>query len=589
MRLPSHIERKYTYRVTLTPTYSASHALVIGINSYKVAPRLSYAVSDATAMAAVLSEQFLFPQKNIHLLLEGAATRNAILDNFLSFACDGTELNDRLVVFFAGHGHTVRSSRGEVGYLVPWDGDSSKLSTLIRWDELTRNADLIEAKHILFLMDACYGGLAIMRALRPGSMRFLKDMLLRRSRQVLTAGKADEVVADLGGPLPNHSVFTGHLLEALGGKAADPSGVLTANGVVAYVYQNVSNDPESRQTPHFGYLAGDGDLVFSDILLAEPTKEKQDPLIPDEDILIAVPGVLTGDEGEKSMTVAGQAKDLLSEERLKIRLHDLVSQKTREVLSATGEDYFSVQGTWSPEEFLARLQKYESVTRELLEIQSLLGFWGEPFHHASFVLSPKRLAARLKNSGGLTVWLALRYYPLLLLLYCGGISAVAARKYDNLRELMHTNVPDPTNQNQEHPLIRCVAKQMSDLTDVFKTLPGHAQQYTPRSEYLLKVLQPLIDDLLYLGPEYETSFDRFEVLYALEHARLYAKEGVGRIWGPVGRFGWKRNAYSAVIVEAEHEGESWAPIKAGLFDGSIDTFKEIASKYGSGLDQLNWY
>src|SRR5439155_514704 len=122
---------------------------IIGINRYKTAPPLSYAVSDATAIAAALSDRFLFPQNNIHLLLESNATRAAILEQFLSFACEGTEVNDRLIVFFAGHGHTVKSSRGEVGYLVPWDGDCGKLASLIRWDELTRNADLIEAKHIL--------------------------------------------------------------------------------------------------------------------------------------------------------------------------------------------------------------------------------------------------------------------------------------------------------------------------------------------------------------------------------------------------------------------------------------------------------
>jgi uncharacterized caspase-like protein len=113
---------------------------------------------------------------------------------------------------------------------VPYDGNPEKLATLIRWDELTRNADLITAKHILFIMDACYGGLAITRALKPGTMRFQKDMLMRPARQVLTAGKADEVVADLGGPLPNHSVFTGHLIEALQGKAESVPGLLTANG-----------------------------------------------------------------------------------------------------------------------------------------------------------------------------------------------------------------------------------------------------------------------------------------------------------------------------------------------------------------------
>jgi hypothetical protein len=45
-------------------------------------------------------------------------------------------------------------------------------------------------------------------------MRFLRDMLQRFSRQVLTAGKADETVADENGPRPGHSIFTSHLLEA---------------------------------------------------------------------------------------------------------------------------------------------------------------------------------------------------------------------------------------------------------------------------------------------------------------------------------------------------------------------------------------
>ena len=38
---------------------------------------------------------------------------------------------------------------------VPVDGDVADASTFIRWDELTRNGELIAAKHILFLMDAC--------------------------------------------------------------------------------------------------------------------------------------------------------------------------------------------------------------------------------------------------------------------------------------------------------------------------------------------------------------------------------------------------------------------------------------------------
>jgi hypothetical protein len=54
----------------------------------------------------------------------------------------------------------------------------------------------------------------------------------RFSRQVLTAGKADEAVADSNGPRPGYSISTGHLLDAVEG-AALSDGVLTASGVMA--------------------------------------------------------------------------------------------------------------------------------------------------------------------------------------------------------------------------------------------------------------------------------------------------------------------------------------------------------------------
>ena len=44
--------------VELLPKYSSSRALVIGINAYKTAPPLGYAVSDATAVAVILVDKF---------------------------------------------------------------------------------------------------------------------------------------------------------------------------------------------------------------------------------------------------------------------------------------------------------------------------------------------------------------------------------------------------------------------------------------------------------------------------------------------------------------------------------------------------
>jgi uncharacterized caspase-like protein len=154
-----------TAKTVYKSKYSNSWALVLGINNYKYAAPLGYATNDANALVTVLVDRFAFPKENISLLLDKSATQDAIRAAFMNYAdAHKIQPDDRLLVFFAGHGHTVRGKRGEVGFLVPADGNAEDLNTLIRWDELTRNADLIPAKHVFFLMDACYGGLALLRS-----------------------------------------------------------------------------------------------------------------------------------------------------------------------------------------------------------------------------------------------------------------------------------------------------------------------------------------------------------------------------------------------------------------------------------------
>ena len=242
-----------------SPQYADGWALVVGINRYAHAPPLAIACADAESIAEVLVGDLGFPKKNVCVLLDDEATGTSIMERYLAF--EKLSANDRLLVFFAGHGITVQGQRGPVGYLVPVDGLCDKKNTLIRWDELTRDAEIIPAKHILFIMDACYSGLAIPRTAGAGEKRFISEMLQRFSRQVITAGKADETVADGGGPTGNNSIFTGHLLEGLRGRASD-NGVLTASYLMDYVYKKVATDPRSNQTPHFGHLEGDGDFIL---------------------------------------------------------------------------------------------------------------------------------------------------------------------------------------------------------------------------------------------------------------------------------------------------------------------------------------
>ncbi len=249
------------YTGNYKPLYDRSWALVIGINDYEHAGPLSYARKDAEDVASAL-HGFGFADDGIELITDRDASKVRIMEQFLQYIELAVSPDDRIVVFFAGHGVTLPGYRGQVGYLVPADGDPRRPASLIRWDELTRNADLIPAKHILFILDACFSGLACKRVLQPGTNRFVSDMLQRRSRQVIAAGKADEVVADGGGPGGHNSIFTGYLLQGLGGAAATSRGTITASTLMNYVYTKIAEDPLAEQTPHYGHVDGDGDLVL---------------------------------------------------------------------------------------------------------------------------------------------------------------------------------------------------------------------------------------------------------------------------------------------------------------------------------------
>lgn len=573
-----------------SPEYLSSHALIVGINNYQVASPLGYAINDAEAIAQLLVDEFGFDEENVLLLTDANATKARIMDSFLSYASK-SDINDRILFFFAGHGHTVSGRRGEVGFLVPYDGERGSLSTLIRWDELTRNAELIPAKHVLFVMDACYGGLAITRSLAPGSTRFLKDMLLRYSRQVLTAGKANEIVSDAGGPIPGHSVFTGHFIEALKGKAACEGGIITANGVMAYVYERVARDQQSHQTPHYGFIDGDGDLIFKAAILDSPKKEEE----KDEDVLIAVPSSMPMTNIDASGNVINVTKEYLSDSRYTIKLHDLVVQELREVLLQTSEDNFAVQGiNWSLEEFTRRLKEYERIVDDLLRILSCIAYWGKQEHLPVLKMALMRLTDRLEPESGLGVWQDLRWYPTMLLLYGTGISALASDRYDNLAAILLTRVGSSRSTTSSTPFTLAIGKAITKLHGEFKRLPGHERQYVPHSEYLFKLLQPTLDDLLFLGRDYEQDFDRFEVLLALVHADLKQSNGSHDIWGPIGRFGWKFHHYDVnplkdLIADANGQKESWGPLKAGLFGGDYTRFEKIASEYTRLVAGLSWF
>jgi len=246
--------------------YHESWAAIIGIDDYASWQKLQYAAHDAQGVKDLLIQKYSFKPDHIFTLLNREATRQNILSLLGDKLADPklVQREDRVLVFYAGHGATRKLASGrELGYIIPVDADLSNYEgSAISMTNFQDISEAIPAKHLLFVMDSCYSGLALTRGggMAP-SQNYLNEISRREARQMFTAGGADQQVSDNG---PNgHSVFTWTLLQGLDGRAdLNGDGVITATELAAYVAPAVS--ALSHQTPAFGNLPGTegGDFIF---------------------------------------------------------------------------------------------------------------------------------------------------------------------------------------------------------------------------------------------------------------------------------------------------------------------------------------
>jgi len=257
----------YGLALTTEDIYDNSYALIIGIDKYQNVQNLNYAVKDAESIQDILVNTFDFPKDNVRLLTNEDATKQNIIEAFSDITTKAED-NDRVLIYFAGHGETMDLPEGgEMGYLLPVDGNSNNLYlSSIGMDELKKISLMSNAKHLLYLVDACYGGLAAIgsRGLdAKTTSNFIEKITKNKSRQIITAGGRGEQVIEKSEW--GHSAFTLNLNRGLKEGNADLNGddYITANELGMFLSEKVTIDSDNQQTPQYGRMTSqEGEFVF---------------------------------------------------------------------------------------------------------------------------------------------------------------------------------------------------------------------------------------------------------------------------------------------------------------------------------------
>ncbi len=242
--------------------FTASHALLVGIDAYQNRiPQLTTAVNDATALAKTLASLHGYQVKTLTNDQATRATLLAELDPEQSGSwASQLGSDDRVIVYFAGHGLAEQSDDGPAGYLLlqdahkdqPNETDKTEIDlddpdqfdgfeqdhNFLAMGRLNKLLSQLPCRHLLLILDCCFAG-----AMRWATLRAIhvppKEIHQQRYQhyiqspawQLLTSAAYDQKALDVlkgftyaperPSTLDRHSPFAKALITALTKDVAD--------------------------------------------------------------------------------------------------------------------------------------------------------------------------------------------------------------------------------------------------------------------------------------------------------------------------------------------------------------------------------
>ena len=243
------------------PLYAASHALVIGASGYTRGwPDLPGVRDDFERVRSALIDHGF--QVETVVDPDSVELREAIRSFVLRH---GHQVDHRLLIYFAGHGHTLKLAYGEeMGYILAVDTPlpdkdrSGFYAHALDMQQIEVYAKRIQAKHVLFVFDSCFSGsiFSLSRAI-PENISY---KTAKPVRQFITSGSADE-------PVPDTSIFARQFVGALAGEAdINQDGYITGTELGEFLQDTVVNYSRGTQHPQYGKIRNrmldKGDFVF---------------------------------------------------------------------------------------------------------------------------------------------------------------------------------------------------------------------------------------------------------------------------------------------------------------------------------------
>ncbi|WP_426528472.1 PAN domain-containing protein [Bradyrhizobium sp. McL0615] len=211
--------------------FQKSIAVLVGVGNYDKFPSLSAPAADALRVRDFLRDEAGFDQ--IITLTDEKATYARIAELMETTIPNALGQNDRFLFYFSGHGVTRALATTKRGYLVLKNSGRGEWQNMIDMERMKQwTENVAQARHSLFLLDACFSGLAAYETKAGDVREKTLNRLMQPGHYIVTAGTEGEETYIYKG----ESLFTQAFLSAARGEDFAPNdGIVPLNEMMTRI------------------------------------------------------------------------------------------------------------------------------------------------------------------------------------------------------------------------------------------------------------------------------------------------------------------------------------------------------------------
>lgn len=291
------------------------------------------------------------------------------------------------------------------------------------------------------------------------------------------------------------------------------------------------------------------------------------------------------------------AKQYLARSEHRIRMNDLLAEEHGHLVERLADTSFAVQAEWSVEDFRRRVARYEASTESLGRVFGVMGRWGDgaDLQLASEIV---RDLAQQSSVSGLTVWIEMRTYPAVLLLYAYGLGLLKGGRFDVLFAWFSQRSAASRRDSEHIVSTLLLGAWAGGEPETWQQLEGQERKKTPLSDHLHDVLSGWTKDYLLTAREFTRLFETFEILGALafitldatKEALVAAHSATGQrnfVWSPIGRAAWDGDNRDAILASFEEAETRRRLLDAGFAKGDEQFLSLAIESVRRLMGQLN--